>query len=125
MKTSPRQTEFQMYFDYFEDVSKIPPHRILASNRGERLGVLKVKIQVDVNRIHSCSAQRLLLIPPLQPRLCAGRYRGRLCAAFSSQLGAGYTKCPHGEGGRTCHPDLCQESQGSLDAGVPCGDAGC
>ncbi|WP_461363199.1 Tex-like N-terminal domain-containing protein, partial [Candidatus Darwinibacter acetoxidans] len=29
----PEADEFQMYFDYFEDVSKIPPHRILAINR--------------------------------------------------------------------------------------------
>ncbi|MDI9484729.1 MAG: Tex family protein [Bacillota bacterium] len=49
----PEASEFQMYFDYFEDVAKIPPHRILALNRGERLKALKVKIQVDVEKIHA------------------------------------------------------------------------
>lgn len=49
----PEASEFQMYFDYFEDVAKIPPHRILALNRGERLKALKVKIQVNVEKIHA------------------------------------------------------------------------
>lgn len=39
--------EFQMYFDYVEEIRKIPPHRTLAINRGERLGVLKVKLILD------------------------------------------------------------------------------
>src|SRR5699024_10904321 len=52
--------EFQMYFDYFEDVAKIPPHRVLAINRGERLKALKVRIQVDVDRINSLLQKELL-----------------------------------------------------------------
>ena len=52
--------EFQMYFDYFEDVAKIPPHRILAINRGERLGALKVKIQVDVEKVHSLLSKEII-----------------------------------------------------------------
>ncbi|HBG10293.1 MAG TPA: RNA-binding transcriptional accessory protein, partial [Firmicutes bacterium] len=36
----PEADEFKMYFDYVEDAAKIPPHRVLAINRGERLGVL-------------------------------------------------------------------------------------
>jgi uncharacterized protein len=52
--------EFQMYFDYFEDVAKIPPHRVLALNRGERLKALKVRIQVDVDRINSLLQKELL-----------------------------------------------------------------
>lgn len=34
---------FRDYFDYSERVMQIPPHRALAINRGERLGVLKIK----------------------------------------------------------------------------------
>ncbi|HHU61875.1 MAG TPA: RNA-binding transcriptional accessory protein [Natronincola sp.] len=52
--------EFQMYFDYFEDVSKIPPHRILAINRGERLKVLKVKIQIDAQRAYALIAKEVI-----------------------------------------------------------------
>lgn len=39
--------EFTVYADYREPVRKIPPHRILAINRGEKLKVLKVGIEAD------------------------------------------------------------------------------
>lgn len=69
----PEAGEFQMYFDYFEDVAKIPPHRILAINRGERLNVLKVKIQVDVVKIYSLLAKEIITNPssPATPYLRA------------------------------------------------------
>ena len=35
------------YYDFAQPVSKIPPHRILAINRGEKEGYLKASIQVD------------------------------------------------------------------------------
>ncbi|WP_146553307.1 Tex family protein [Rummeliibacillus sp. SL167] len=43
---------FEMYYEYEEPVNKIVPHRILAINRGEKEDVLKVSIQVPVERIH-------------------------------------------------------------------------
>ena len=36
---------YQMYYDYREKLSAIPPHRLLAINRGEREGILKVKLE--------------------------------------------------------------------------------
>lgn len=38
---------FKDYFNFQEPLSKLPPHRILAINRGERANVLKVKIECD------------------------------------------------------------------------------
>lgn len=38
---------YEMYYDYHEAVKTIPAHRILAVQRGEREGFLKVKIDVD------------------------------------------------------------------------------
>jgi uncharacterized protein len=35
---------YEIYYDYREKLSKIPPHRFLAINRGERDGVLKIKL---------------------------------------------------------------------------------
>ncbi|MFJ8263731.1 Tex family protein [Rummeliibacillus sp. NPDC094406] len=43
---------FEMYYEYEEPVNKIVPHRILAINRGEKEEVLKVSIQVPVERVH-------------------------------------------------------------------------
>ncbi|HPT86537.1 MAG TPA: Tex family protein [Bacillota bacterium] len=39
--------EFRMYADYKEPLKKIPPHRILALNRGEKLETLKVALDID------------------------------------------------------------------------------
>ncbi len=36
---------YQMYYDYREKLRAVPPHRLLAINRGEREGVLKVKLE--------------------------------------------------------------------------------
>ncbi|MHB8170584.1 MAG: Tex family protein [Thermincolia bacterium] len=44
-------TPYEMYYDYSEPVGKIPPHRILAINRGEKEEVLSVKIEVPVEKI--------------------------------------------------------------------------
>ncbi len=38
---------YEMYYDYSEPVFKIPSHRILAINRGEKEDFLKVKIELD------------------------------------------------------------------------------
>ncbi len=48
-KESEDETKtYEMYADYKEPVSAVKSHRILALNRGEKEGFLKVSIQVDV-----------------------------------------------------------------------------
>ena len=42
---------FLMYKDYSEPVRTLPSHRILAINRGERLDCLKVRLEVDEERM--------------------------------------------------------------------------
>ncbi len=42
---------FEIYYDYEEPVKKIVPHRVLAINRGEKLKVLTVKLQHDLERL--------------------------------------------------------------------------
>lgn len=44
---SEEKTVYDMYYGKHEAVSKIPNHRVLAINRGEKEGKLKVKISVD------------------------------------------------------------------------------
>lgn len=39
--------EYELYYDYSENIKKIPPHRILAINRAEKEGVVRVKIECD------------------------------------------------------------------------------
>ena len=38
-------TEYDIYYNYSENIKKIPPHRILAINRAEKEGVIKAKIE--------------------------------------------------------------------------------
>ncbi|HEY2828442.1 MAG TPA: Tex family protein, partial [Pirellulales bacterium] len=39
--------EFRDYFDFKQPLNKIPPHRVLAINRGERAKLLRIKIEAD------------------------------------------------------------------------------
>ncbi|MBP6183332.1 MAG: RNA-binding transcriptional accessory protein [Saprospiraceae bacterium] len=38
--------KFRDYFDYAEQISKVPSHRYLAIQRGEKLGILRVKMEL-------------------------------------------------------------------------------
>nr|WP_281891168.1 Tex family protein [Paenibacillus sp. YYML68] len=51
-KNAEQESVYEMYYSYQEPVRKLPPHRILAINRGEREDVLKVALDVPVERIH-------------------------------------------------------------------------
>ena len=46
------KTVYEMYYDRSEALSKIPNHRVLAINRGEKEKKLKVKVNVNVDDIH-------------------------------------------------------------------------
>lgn len=50
-KDAEARSVYEMYYDYSEPVHKMPPHRILAVNRGEREEILKVKISVEEDKI--------------------------------------------------------------------------
>ena len=41
------QSVYEMYYEYSEPVAKIPPHRVLAINRGEKEEFLKVSLDFD------------------------------------------------------------------------------
>lgn len=43
-KSKDERGIFEAYYDYREPLKSVPPHRLLAINRGEREGVLKVKL---------------------------------------------------------------------------------
>ena len=45
------KSSYEMYYDFSEKVSKIPSHRILAINRGEKEEFLKVKIEKPEEKI--------------------------------------------------------------------------
>lgn len=60
-----KQKAFRDYYDYHEEIRKIPPHRILAINRGERARVLRVKIESDLEAMDRAADE--LCVPPDHP----------------------------------------------------------
>src|SRR6185437_7610209 len=56
---------FRDYFKYSEALSKIPPHRVLAINRGERAKALRVKVEADVEAMFRVVDE--LLVPEGHP----------------------------------------------------------
>jgi uncharacterized protein len=51
---------YQMYYAYSEPLKKVVPHRVLAINRGEKEGILKVSIEAPVEEIHAYLRKRII-----------------------------------------------------------------
>lgn len=73
------ENAFKDYYKFVEAVSKVPPHRILAINRGERARAIRVKIESDEDAMYAEMEQ--LVIPPDHPQAEFLRYcaRDSLC----------------------------------------------
>ena len=54
------KTVYDMYYDRQEALSKIPNHRVLAINRGEKEKKLKVKVNVNVDDMHDIIAKAVI-----------------------------------------------------------------
>ncbi|OPA74161.1 RNA-binding transcriptional accessory protein [Paenibacillus selenitireducens] len=59
-KDAEAESVYEMYYAYQEPIKKLPPHRTLAINRGEREDVLKVAVDVQNDRIHAYMGKRVL-----------------------------------------------------------------
>src|SRR5205807_2138388 len=53
------------YFNYSEQVGRIPPHRVLAINRGEKARILRVKLDADTDAMYR--EAETLLVPQGHP----------------------------------------------------------
>lgn len=62
-KDAEQESVYEMYYAYDEPVKRMPPHRILAINRGEREGFLKVNLEVAPDRIHQYMGRQLIQGP--------------------------------------------------------------
>jgi uncharacterized protein len=56
---------FKDFYNYAEPLNKIPPHRILAINRGERARAIRVKVEADVDAMAAEAEQ--FLVPADHP----------------------------------------------------------
>ncbi len=59
-KRKQRENSFKDYFKFEESIGKLPPHRILAINRGEKARVLRVKLDADLEAMRT-EAEKLAI----------------------------------------------------------------
>jgi Transcriptional accessory protein len=59
-KNADAESVYEMYYSYQEPVRKLPPHRVLAINRGEREDVLRVTFELSTERIHEFIQRKVL-----------------------------------------------------------------
>ncbi|MWV44439.1 S1 RNA-binding domain-containing protein [Paenibacillus sp. HJL G12] len=59
-KDAEQESVYENYYSYRELAKKMPPHRILAINRGERENILKVGLEVSADPIHSFMARQVV-----------------------------------------------------------------
>ncbi|HEX7380114.1 MAG TPA: Tex-like N-terminal domain-containing protein [Pirellulales bacterium] len=52
--------DFRDYFQYSEAIGKVPPHRVLAINRGERAKALRVRIDADFDAMRKLVDETLI-----------------------------------------------------------------
>lgn len=52
-KAEDEKNIFEMYYTYEEPIKKIVPHRVLAINRGESEGILKIGFEIDTASLES------------------------------------------------------------------------
>lgn len=62
-KAPEAESVYEMYYNYREAARRMPSHRILAMNRGEREDVLKVALEVEAEPIHRYIAGRWIKGP--------------------------------------------------------------
>ena len=54
------KTVYEMYYDRAEALAKIPNHRVLAINRGEKEKKLKVKLSLETEKIHELIVESVI-----------------------------------------------------------------
>ncbi len=64
-KRKKLEAAFKDYFKYSEPLQRIPPHRMLAINRGERAGLLRVRMEADNAALFEESEK--MLVDPEHP----------------------------------------------------------
>ena len=57
---SEEKTVYEMYYDHSEGIDKIPNHRVLAINRGEKEKKLKVKVVTDAEKMEKILADSVV-----------------------------------------------------------------
>ena len=89
------KTPYEPYYDFSEPSGKIPNHRILAIDRGEREGKLRVKVDVDANaaiaRLAARWPRRQGVFAPVFDAAIADGYKRLMAPSLERELRAKLT----------------------------------
>ncbi len=89
------KTPYEPYYDFSEPARKIPNHRILAIDRGEREGKLRVRVSVDadaaVARLGSRWPRRAGVFAPVLDAAIADGYKRLMAPSLERELRAKLT----------------------------------
>lgn len=88
---------YKMYSDYSESIGKIPSHRVLAIDRGEREEALKVSLEADSQAaLHLLEQELIRKNSPFAKQLrevCEDSYKRLLFPSLERQIRAQLTEC--------------------------------
>lgn len=96
-----RTDVYEMYFDYEEQVSRIPGHRVLAINRGEKEGYLTVRIDAPRDKILQHLQRQVIrrrkgevnpFTAPLLEAVCEDSYDRLIGPAIEREVRGGLTE---------------------------------
>lgn len=80
---------FEMYYNFHEAVNKLLPHRILAINRGEKEGILKVSLELNDAEILHVMKRRIVgqhQADPIVERAIADSYKRFINPAIEREI---------------------------------------
>ncbi len=85
------KTVYDMYYDHAEALAKIPNHRVLAINRGEKEKKLKVKLNVDADVMHDVIGRSVLkneksIFRPLMLETIADAYKRLMAPSIEREM---------------------------------------
>lgn len=85
------KTVYEMYYEYSEGAAKIPNHRILAINRGEKEKKLKIKVQTDAEKMEKILQDAVItnensIFRPLLEETIADAYKRLMAPAAEREL---------------------------------------
>lgn len=95
--TTEEDSVYSMYYDYSESLAKLPPHRILAINRGEKEGFLSVKLEVDEDMmvnylVRNTTPKREAPSTIYVKRAAEDAYKRLIAPSLSNEIRAGATE---------------------------------
>ena len=86
---------YEMYFEYEEQISKIPGHRVLAINRGEKEGYLSVSVEAPREKILRYLKRKVVtrkkgqpnsFTAPVLEQVCEDSYDRLICPAIEREI---------------------------------------